>query len=166
MQTTRKIFQFIGGLALLTITYSALADVADTNKNDTNFVTNVPAQYIPLERSTFGQSTTNMYIDRTSIKTHPYNRFIRTYTQITNYVPAITQEVDGKQITYHSVVIEQYANCDKKEYAKGIIKVYESDFGQGTLLDTNNMPRRWEETKPDSKNRQNLSIICSLPINP
>lgn len=125
----------------------------------------VPTLYLPIEKSNIGATVSYTFVDKTSVKIHPYNALIRTYTRVINYGPALMQDKDGVSVPYRSMVIQEFVNCDKKEHAKGLIETYENYFGAGALQSTNNLPKRWEATSVDSKERQNLIVICSLPLN-
>lgn len=169
MKKRHNIVKYIGGLTLLACCYSTLASDVTTTPNEGNTSlsdSRVQSQYLPIEKSNFGDSISYTFIDRTSVKKHPYNNLIRTYTRVINYGPPIVvQDQDGKDIAYHSVVSHEYVNCDLQEFAKGLVETYQNYFGEGTLIDANDLPKRWEGTKHNNREKQNLVVICSLPLN-
>ncbi|MCX8711527.1 hypothetical protein J3U57_03155 [Gilliamella sp. B3464] len=126
----------------------------------------VGQQFISISKSKDDKSTGYSFIDRTSIALHPYNKRIRVFSQIVNYTPAIEQDnSDGNKISYRSLVIEQFANCDKMEMAKGNIQLFANYFGEGDLIGTNDTPNRWVAmTNNDDELRRLLIVACSLPI--
>lgn len=161
MQNTRYVAKCISGLTLLVCSYSAFA--VDITEQDISLTdSRVPTQYLPIEKSTLGDSTSYTFVDKTSVKLHPYNNLIRTYTRITNYTPAVMTQ--DKDVSYHSVVSQEYVNCEKQEYAKGLITSYENYFGEENKISSNNLPKRWESVKQKNKEKQSLIIICSLPL--
>lgn len=165
MKHTSRFTQFISALILLMSSCLVLAN--DVNRNEKNTGLNdhrVPSQYLPIEYSATDDLTSYTFIDRKTIKLHPYNDLIRVYTRIVNYDPIQFLDKDGEMVPYRSIVIQEYANCDKKMFAKSIIQTHENYFGEGVLQNTNDTPRRWESTASDSKERQNLIVICSLPL--
>lgn len=166
MQNTNYLIRFIGCLALLLSSNTTFAQDSKNNDKNTSLQDpRVPSKYLPIEKKDVGDSTGYTFIDRASVKLHPYNNLILTYKRIINYSPALQQDQDGNKITYRSVVVDEYVNCDKKEFAKTLIQTYSNYFGEGELLSSNNEPKRWESTTLDSKERLNLSVICSLALN-
>lgn len=154
------------GLILVVSSCYSFANSNEPNETNTSLTdSRVPTQYLPIEHSNMGTTVSYTFVDRTSVKIHPYNALIRTYTRVINYGPALMQDKDGVSVPYRSMVIQEFVNCDKKEHAKGLIETYENYFGAGALQSTNNLPKRWEATTVDSKERQNLIVICSLPLN-
>ncbi|WP_392560157.1 surface-adhesin E family protein [Orbus mooreae] len=168
MKKRHYITHFISGLSLLVCSYSVFS--LDTDTPPTTNVglsdSQVPAQYLPIEKSNIGNYTSYTFIDKSSVKLHPYNHLIRTYTRVTNFGSEQFLQYESKNKTpYRSVVSQEYVNCDLREYAKGLVENYESYFGKGKLINIDHSPKRWETTDLDDRERQNLIVICSLPIN-
>lgn len=126
----------------------------------------VGQQFIPISKSKDDKTTGYSLLDKTSIALHPYNKRIRVFSQIVNYVPAIEQDnSDGNKISYRSIVVQQFANCDKMEMAKGNIQLFANYFGEGDLIGTNDTPNRWVAmTNNDDELRRLLIVACSLPV--
>lgn len=165
----KKCYFFINSLICLILLFFScfvFANESHTNNAEKNVdLAKAPAQFILLEKLNSGEIASYTYIDRTSIKLHPYNKLIRTYKRIINFNSPLMIDINGEQKPYRSIVSHEYANCDKKEYAEGLIQDYENDFGSGTLQSENDKPKRWKSTAPNSKDRNGLIIICSLPLN-
>lgn len=138
----------------------------DNNKvNESIMNANIGEQYLPIKKINEWNSIGSSFIDKESITLHPYNKKIRVFNEIINYDPALKVEMqDGSKLAYSSVITQQFANCDKMELANGEIKMFEKHFGEGTLIETDNIPKRWVEIDSSNKLRQLLIIACSLPL--
>ncbi|OCG61337.1 MULTISPECIES: surface-adhesin E family protein [unclassified Gilliamella] len=127
----------------------------------------VGEQFIPISKSNEDDIVGYSFLDRKSIKLHPFNTKIRVFSEVTNYSPALVQKNnDGTETPYHSIKIDYYANCDKMELAKGKLRTIENNFGDGTLVNTIEMPNRWVNTNQGSEQYKLLVIGCSLPLAP
>lgn len=127
----------------------------------------VPTRYLPIEKLYQSGSVGFSFVDRKSVKLHPYNPLIRTYSRITNYSPALSQDKEGSEegFSYHSIVVQEYVNCHNFEYAKGITQFYENNFGEGQLENSTHEINRLISTESGTKERRNLQVICALPLN-
>ncbi len=162
------LIQILVTLSILCASNTAFAGDIDTNEKIRSLDDpRVPSRYLPLEKMNISDYVGYSFVDRTSVKLHPYNPLIRTYVRIINYSRALSQDKEDSEqgFSYRSQVIHEYVNCDKKEYARGLIQFYENYFGEGQLEDSNNTPKRLIATFPKTKARQNLQVICSLPLN-
>ncbi|XKM12944.1 surface-adhesin E family protein [Orbaceae bacterium ac157xtp] len=166
MRKFKNILPLMVSCTLLLSSGATFANDTDSAEKNTSLKDErVPSRYLPLEQTHDNDSLGYIFVDRQSVKIHPYNPLIRTYTRITNYGPALSVEQNGEKVPYRSVVSNEYANCDKKEFAKGVIQNYENYFGEGNLVETNDKPKRWERPDSFTKTYQNLIVICSLPVN-
>ncbi|OCG18791.1 MULTISPECIES: surface-adhesin E family protein [unclassified Gilliamella] len=168
----KKISLFLILFSFVTFSY-AVEEKTDTNtKANENTAAEslkdprVGKQFIPTsitnEDNTIGYS----FLDRESIKLHPYNAKVRVFSEVKNYFPALVKKNDdGTEIPYHSIKIEYYANCDKMELAKGKLRTIEYYFGDGKLINTIEIPNRWVAITQDKEQYKLLVIACSLPIN-
>lgn len=168
MKKTNYLIQILVTVFILTIANFSLANDSELNEKNTSLNDpRVPDRYLPIERVNLSHSIGYSFIDRLSVKQHPYNPLIRTYIRITNYSPALSQDKENSEegFAYRSEITQEYVNCDKKEYAKGLVQFYEKYFGEGQLEDSDDKPKRLVLTQPNSKERQSLQVICSLPLN-
>lgn len=122
-------------------------------------------QFTPLSKTDEDNTIGYAYLDKKSIKLHPYNDKIRIFKEVTNYIPALVQDIDNVKTPYHTVVVNHYANCDKKEIAKGKIKLIENYFAEGKLVNTIDIPNRWTRADKGDEKHKLLVIACSLPLN-
>lgn len=122
-------------------------------------------QFTPLSKTDEDNTIGYAYLDKKSIKLHPYNDKIRIFKEVTNYIPALVQDIDNVKTPYHTVVINYYANCDKKEIAKGKIELIENYFAEGKLVNTIDIPNRWTRADKGDEKHKLLVIACSLPLN-
>ncbi|QIQ21940.1 surface-adhesin E family protein [Zophobihabitans entericus] len=125
----------------------------------------VPSLFLPMQKSTFGESTTYTYIDRSSVQLHQYNTRIRQFSEIVNYVPGQEIISNNKTQSYQSLVTAYYVNCNKMELGKGTIHAYQDLFGEGQLLYTNDAPKRWEVLDKNTPRYNFFKIACDLPLN-
>lgn len=164
-------------LLLIICSISALSANAEENpaseiKTDSNEINQilhdkrVGDDFIPISKFKDEPVDSYSFIVRNSITLHPYNKNIRVFTEIINAIPNQTKEVkeDEKKVSYKSLVVNQFANCDKMELAKGEIKIYDGYFGGGQLLDTSNMPNRWFKIDNRDEQRSLIVVACSLPL--
>lgn len=154
-------------LSILLIVVAATSKAATSNvekKNLSLMDPRVPTQFVPMKALSMGESTGYEFIDRTSIKLHPYNANIRTFYIYSNYEPELQQSHNGELIPYRAMVQEKFVNCDKKLWATKSIDTYDVYFGEGNLLTHNETPQRWV-TANDSQQQNMLLIACSLPVN-
>jgi len=157
--------QYIIGLTLSIFTCTVLANeipLAEKNITDNS---HTPSQYLPIAKINTDSAVEFVFIDKKSVKPHPYNKLIRAYTRVINYTPALSKNINGESRSYHSKVIQEFVNCDKKEHVEYLVDIYENPFGIGKSYHIDNLPKRWEATTNNEKERQNLIIVCSLPIN-
>jgi hypothetical protein len=125
----------------------------------------VGEQFIPTSKSKEDNTIGYSFLDRNSIKLHPFNAKIRMFKEVTNYSPALVQKNDDSTVTpYHAIEIDYYANCDKMELAKGELRTIENNFGDGKLVNTIQMPNRWLAMSQDQEQYKLLVIACSLPL--
>ncbi|MWP49368.1 MULTISPECIES: surface-adhesin E family protein [unclassified Gilliamella] len=125
----------------------------------------VGKKFIPTSKSKEDNSVSYSFLDRHSIKPHPFNAKIRVFSEVTNYSPGLLQKNnDGTETPYHSIKIDYYANCDKMELAKGKIRTIENNFGDGKLVNTIEIPNRWVAITSGNKQYKLLVIACSLPL--
>ncbi|KES16623.1 hypothetical protein GASC598P17_013090 [Gilliamella apis SCGC AB-598-P17] len=125
----------------------------------------IGAQFPPLSKTDEDNTIGYSYLDKNSIKLHPYNNKIRIFKEVSNYVPALVQNIDNVKTPYHTVVINYYANCDKKEIAKGKIELIENYFAEGKLINTIDIPSRWMRAEKGDEKHKLMVIACSLPLN-
>ncbi|WP_294611288.1 surface-adhesin E family protein [uncultured Gilliamella sp.] len=125
----------------------------------------VGKQYIPIKKSNQEKRVSYSFLDRTSVALHPYNKKIRVFDEIVNFVPEQIYENKKEQNeTYRSLKIMHYANCDLKEIAKSNIQIFEKYFAAGKLIDSNDTPHRWIDTKQQGDKLQLSIIACSLQL--
>ncbi|MDF7669710.1 surface-adhesin E family protein [Orbaceae bacterium ESL0721] len=125
----------------------------------------VGQRYIPTNKFEIGNAITYKFIDRNSIKLHPYNSNIRLFNEVITYgPPQMLPTADGKEIAYRSSIFEHKANCDQMEIATGNIHYFEHYFGNGELINTDNFPRRWQTTVRGNNQHNQLTIVCGLPL--
>ncbi|WP_392553356.1 surface-adhesin E family protein [Orbus wheelerorum] len=165
MKKTNYLSISLIGLVISIFASATLANDTTKVSKETTLNNTIPSQYLPIAKINLGTATSYVFIDKKSVKFHPYNQLIRTYTRVTNYVPALSQTIDGTTVTYQSKVTQEFVNCDKKEYAEHLVEIYQNPFGTGQLYDSNDLPKRWEATTNNEKEKQNMIIICALPIN-
>ncbi|WP_392562059.1 surface-adhesin E family protein [Orbus sturtevantii] len=165
MKQANSVLKFIIGLTLASVTFSALANEPSMTKQKIASDNVVSSQYLPITKISADHSTGYVFIDRASVKIHPYNKLIRTYSRVINYVPALSQKINDVPLSYQSKVIQEFVNCDKKEYVENSTKIYQNPFGTGKLYDTDNFPKRWEATTGDEKQRLVITVVCALPVN-
>ena len=135
----------------------------ETNENLKD--SRIGEQFIPMSKFNEDKSIGYSFIDRSSIVLHPYNKKIRVFNEVVNFIPPLVQEnSEGEKITYRSIVIQHFANCDKKEIAKGIIQLFENYFGDGRLVSTNDTPNQWANAIDNNEQRRLLIVGCSLSI--
>ena len=121
-------------------------------------------QFTPLSKTVEDNTTGYAYLDKKSIKSHPYNNKIRIFKEVINYIPALIQNIDNVKTPYHTVVVNYYANCDKNEIAKGKIELIENYFAEGKLVNTIDIPNRWTRANKGDEKHKLLVIACSLPL--
>ena len=167
----KKVSLFLVLLSFATFNY-AVEEIANSNAK-TNKNTEVESlkdprigeKFIPTSKTNEDHSISYSFLDRKSIKRHPFNPRIRVFNEVTNYSPALVQKnADGTETFYHSIKIEYYANCDKMELAKGKLKIIEKNFGDGKLVNTIEIPSRWISITQDNERYKLLVIACSLPL--
>lgn len=167
-------------LLLILFSFSALchnfntpASTSNNKNNKTNTYqisdnlkdSRIGEQFIPMSKSNENKSIGYSFIDRSSVALHPYNKKIRVFNEVINFIPALEQKnSDGEKISYRSIVIKQFANCDKMEIAKGDIQLFENYFGDGRLISTNDTLNRWTTTTNNDEQRRLLIVTCSLSI--
>ncbi|MWN90018.1 hypothetical protein GQ597_04760 [Gilliamella sp. Pra-s65] len=147
--------------------------VEEKNSTDTQTNTAVESlkdprvgkQFIPTSKSKEDNIIGYSFLDRQSIKFHPFNNRIRVFSEVTNYSPELRQKNDdGTETLYNSIKIDYYANCDKMELAKGKLSTIKNNFGDGELVNTIEIPNRWRSITQDNEQRKLLVIACSLPL--
>ncbi|NUF27387.1 Surface-adhesin protein E [Gilliamella bombicola] len=125
----------------------------------------VGKQFIPTSKSTEDNIIGYSFLDRQSIKLHPFNERIRVFSEVTNYSPELVQKNDdGTETPYNSIKIDYYANCDKMELAKGKLRTIKNNFGDGELVNTIEIPNRWVAITQDNEQYKLFVIACSLPL--
>lgn len=152
-------------MALLLLSVASFSQ-AEENKaqNGSLMDARVPSQYIPMAKTHSGDVETFSFIDRTSVKLHPYNQNIRTFTGVINNHPAL-DIMDGEtKVSYQSIVTHYYANCDKKELVKSVVTSHSGYFGEGEQQSYNEEPRRWQPVNQGSSQRNLLVVACTLPL--
>ncbi|MCO6552883.1 MAG: hypothetical protein J6563_07920 [Gilliamella sp.] len=167
----KKVSLFLILFSFATFSHAA-GEVADTNTkaNENSAVESlkdprVGEQFIPTSKTNEDNTIGYSFLDRKSIKRHPFNSRIRVFSEVTNYSPALVQKNDdGTKTPYHSIKIEYYANCDKMELAKGKLRTIENNFGDGKLVNTLEIPNRWVAVTHDNEQYKLLAIACSLPL--
>lgn len=122
-------------------------------------------QFVPISKSNEDNKLGYAYLDKDSIKLHPYNQRIRVFREVINYVPELVQNIDNVKTPYHAIVINYYANCAKKEIAKGQLDLVENFFAEGKTINHINIPSRWTRALKGDDKHQLLVIACSLPLN-
>lgn len=158
--------KLVGCLSLFTIAFSSFL----VHSNEENSISEirkdprVSTQYIPMQKTKVGDSDSYTFLDRTSIKLHPYNQRIRTFVTLTNYNPSLMQDKGDEQVNYQSTLITHYVNCDKKELVKGQIQTFAQPFAEGQLHSNDNNPRRWEAIKQNNQQYNLVIVACSLPL--
>jgi len=155
----------IMGLTLSIFTFTVLANAVPLAGKNINNDNRIPSQYLSIAKIDTGSEVGYVFIDKKSVKLHPYNKLIRAYTRVINYTPELLKNINGESLPYRSKVIQEFVNCDKKEHVEYLVDIYENPFGTGKLYQSDNLPKRWEATTKDEKERQNLTIVCALPIN-
>lgn len=165
-------------LCLLLILFSFTAssnntDTSNTTNNDlittnTNEILNdsrIGKQYIPIKKTKEDNVFSYSFIDKNSVALHPYNKKIRVFAEIINFAPEqVSKDNNSPKQTYRSLKVMQYANCDRKEIAKGTIQIFEKYFADGKLIDSSDTPHRWVDAKPKNEDHQFIIIACSLPL--
>lgn len=164
------------GLLLFLFTFSVLSEPdltkskaetkVDMNKEYEKLKnSSIGEQFIPIYKSYENNSIGYAFINKSSVKLHPYNKNIRVFDKVINYIPALNHATDdGSHIPYHSEVIEQYANCDNMEIANGKSQYYANYFGDGKLIYSHQAINRWQSTTLGTNQRVFLIIACSLPL--
>lgn len=122
-------------------------------------------QFSPLSKTKEDNTVGYSFLDKKSIKLHPYNQRIRVFKEVINYIPALVQNIDNVKTPYHTVVINYYVNCEKKEIVKGQLNLVENFFAEGKLINNINIPSRWTRASKGDEKHQLLIIACSLPLN-
>ncbi len=165
------------GILLFLFSFSVLSLQGVTkNKTEVNKVdfnkeyqklkdASIGEQFISINKSYERDSVGYTFIDKNSVRLHPYNKNIRQFNKVTNYIPSLNYEqINGNKVPYHSMVIQEFANCDKMEIAEGNIQIYANYFGDGKLISENQLVNRWVATNPGTDMRVLLVIACSLPL--
>lgn len=122
-------------------------------------------QFAPISKTDEDNKVGYSFLDKKSIKSHPYNSRIRVFKEVINYTPALVQNIDNVKTPYRTIVINYYANCDKKEIAKGQLDLVEKNFAEGKLINNINIPSRWMRAEKNDDNYKLLIMACSLPLN-
>ncbi|MWP62477.1 surface-adhesin E family protein [Gilliamella sp. Pas-s25] len=162
----KKLSLFLIFLSFATFSYAV---EKQTNTNNTAVESlkdpRVGEQFIPTSKSNEDNTVSYSFLDRNSIKLHPFNAKIRTFSEVINYSPALVQKNDdGTETPYHAIEIDYYANCDKMELAKGKLRTIENNFGDGKLVNTIEIPNRWVAASLSHEQHKLLVIACSLPL--
>lgn len=167
----KKLFLF-----LILFSFNALSNTTDTSSTTNNdlITTNtneilkdsrVGKQYIPVKKTKEDKVFSYSFIDRNSIALHTYNKKIRVFNEIVNFSPEqVSKDNKDTKQTYRSLKIIRYANCDLKEIARGNIQIFEKYFAAGKLIDSEDTPNRWVNTKQQNDEHLLLIIACSLPL--
>jgi hypothetical protein len=123
-------------------------------------------QFSPLSKTNEENTVGYSFLDKKSIKLHPYNNKIRVFKEVINYIPALVQNIDDVKTPYNTIVINYYVNCEKKEIAKGQLDLVKNFFAEGNLVNSINIPSRWMRAGSGEEKHQLLVMACSLPLNP
>lgn len=125
----------------------------------------IGVQYIPISKTKENSSKGYSLLDKDSVTLHPYNKRIRLFNEMINWNPSLSKEETEKtNKPSHSIIIKYYANCDKMQLARAKTQWFDKYFGEGNLLDSNEVPNRWVTIKKGDEQRQLLVVACSLPL--
>ncbi|OCG49190.1 MULTISPECIES: surface-adhesin E family protein [Gilliamella] len=165
----KKISLFLILLSFATFNHALEEEINSNDKTKTSIESlkdpRVGKQFIPISKSKEDNIISYSFLDRQSIKLHPFNNKIRVFSEITNYSPELIQKNDdGTETPYNSIKIDYYANCDKMELAKGKLSTIKNNFGDGPLINTVETLNRWMTIMQDNRQYKLLVIACSLPL--